>query len=196
MSEFTDIEGVISKRFEKTGSGQRGPWKKLSYNIDGTWVNFGFLGKDNADPGYHEGQVVKFRCTEDQYGFQVKQHRASDEQPKGSAKTSTGGSTNSTQQSIHYQNSRNVAVQFLEVLAGQDALPITAASGKANKAKRFDELNEVLDKLTVKFFHDAETLRVLEQHADGGGIQDNDPQPLPDGEVDPSEDDDDEDIPF
>ena len=69
-----------------------------------------------------------------------------------------------------------------------DALPITAASGKANKAKRYEEIMVIFDKLRVKLYNDAQDIeRVLAAHADEGAVEDNAPQPLPEGEIEEPE---------
>ena len=97
-----------------------------------------------------------------------------------------------TQPRIVYQNARSHALAFLEILAGNDGLPITAATGKANKAKRYDELKDILDKLTVEFFNDTSTLRLTESIADAGLERAETPVALPSAEpeqYEPTQDD-------
>jgi hypothetical protein len=94
-----------------------------------------------------------------------------------------------------------VASSLLESLVALDALPITGSTGKASKAKRYDEVMEIFDKLRVKLFQDAlDISRVLDVHADEGAVEDTKPAALPDGEVEdpetPPVDDFEDDIPF
>lgn len=176
------IEGVIEKIHTKSGTGKRGAWTKYSAVINGGWVNFGF---DN--PGYSEGQSVKVGVEEDQYGKQVKQHRLSDVQPdkpaNGSGNASSGGGGNGGSGAA-WGNASNVAASLIVTLKDLDALPITAATGKANKAKRFDEVLEIFDKLRVKLYNDSlDPERVISLFPDFGEVETNEPPALPDGEV-------------
>lgn len=63
---------------------------------------------------------------------------------------------------ITFSGSQARALELLKVLFEADALPITKTAGKANKAKRFEEIMAVYDKLTTRLYHDAYTQRVLE----------------------------------
>jgi len=184
-----DIEGVIEKMHTKSGTGKRGAWTKYSAIINGGWVNFGF---DN--PGYTEGQSIKVRCEEDQYGMQVQQHRLSDVQPdkptNGSGNSSSGGGGGAA-----WGNASNVAAQLIESLVAVDGLPLTGSTGKANKAKRFDEVLEIFDKLRVKLYKDSEDpQRVIDQFPDFGEVEEETPPPLPNGDVPDQEEDDDDDF--
>ncbi len=107
-------------------------------------------------------------------------------------------------------NSRDAAVATVTALLEHDALPMSAAKNKGGQAKRYDEILSQIDKLTVKFFFDAATGRVLEHVSDEGTVdtsakgelpEDSDDdgfeepeQPVPGDEDDgfESEDDDDE----
>jgi hypothetical protein len=187
--DMADIQGVIEKMHTKTGQGKRGPWTKYSAVINGGWVNFGF---DN--PGYSEGDEVKVRTESDQYGEQVKQHKLINKAADVPANSSSGGGS-SFNQGQSWGNANNVAASVLASLVGTDALPLTAAGTKANKAKRYDEVLEVFDKLRVQFFQDAQDIeRVLSRIADAGDIQDEAPPALPEGDIVEEDSDDDDDF--
>jgi hypothetical protein len=182
----TDIQGVIEKMHTKSGAGKNGPWTKYSAVINDGWVNFGF-----EDPGYQEGDEVKVRCEENQYGMEVKQHKLIAKATAASKAATASGGNNSAGQA--WGNASNVAASLLVTLKDLDALPITAAQGKANKAKRFDETMEIFDKLRVKLFNDSlDPARVLDMVEDFGEVEPNEPQPLPDGDVEEEEEEEDD----
>jgi hypothetical protein len=197
-----DIQGVIEKMHTKSGTGKRGAWTKYSAVINGGWVNFGF---DN--PGYKEGDEVKVRCTEDQYGLQVGEHKlvaaGSVDKPADTPGNASSGGSSNHNLGMAWGNAGNIAASLIVTLKDVDGLPLTAATGKANKAKRFDEVMEIFDKLRVKLYNDSLDInRVLDEVADFGAIQDNTPPALPNGELPTDDDDDiaegdlDDDIPF
>lgn len=64
-------------------------------------------------------------------------------------------------QRIGYQNSRTAALQLAGLLLTNKAVPLVATAGKAGDAKRFEEVTALVDKLTVKLFHDLETFRLI-----------------------------------
>ena len=83
-----------------------------------------------------------------------------------------------TEPRIRYQNARSAAIDVIGLLLQHDALPASAAKTKAGQAKRFDEITAAVDKLTVQYFTDTGTLRLLETVADGR-IEGAAPAPLP-----------------
>ncbi len=184
-------EGVIEKMHTKSGTGKRGAWTKYSAVINGEWVNFGF---DN--PGYSEGQTVKVLVEQDQYGLQVKQHRLSDVQQEAANNPSSGGNGGSGGGAA-WGNASNVASVLITTMKDLDALPITAATGKANKAKRYDEIMDIFNKIRVQLYNDSlDPERVISQYPDAGEVETNEPTPLPDAAEESDEDDFEDDIPF
>lgn len=185
---MADHTGVVEKVYKKHGTNKNGkPYTLYSAKVQGLeqWASFGF-----KDPEIDEGDVVKLRGEIDDRNFRVSQHRIETKgegKPAAQARQGGGGKPNfaanaasrdayfkdkekhdreEREPRIQYQAARKDALEFLQVLAAQDALPITAASGKGNKAKRFEELEEIVDKLTVRFYKDTLTLRVLERVQD------------------------------
>lgn len=84
------------------------------------------------------------------------------------------------QTSIVLQHSQEMALRAISVLLEHDGLPLTKASNKAGEAKRFDEIVAAIDKLTVKYYRDAETGRLLETVADMGVVDTSADGPIPD----------------
>jgi hypothetical protein len=217
---MADYTGTVEKVFKKNGTNRNGKAYTLySARVTGVeqWVSFGF-----KDPGINEGDIIKVRGNVDGNSIKVEQFRVEgkDDNFKAPPPKSYGGGgggfkgggardeyfkekekhdREEREPRIQYQSARKDALAFIAVLAEQDALPITAASGKGNKAKRYEELEEILDKLTVRFYNDILTLRVLEK------VQDETPTEkvtqLPDNEpvIEEQEDnpfDNEEEVPF
>ena len=83
---------------------------------------------------------------------------------------------------ITYAASNDRALKTLDFLVRNDALPHSKAKGKGGEAQRYQEFMAALDKLTVKFFNDAMSLRVLEVVADEGVIDTSPSSTLPEDE--------------
>ena len=58
-----------------------------------------------------------------------------------------------------------------KLLLQHDALPVSGAKGKAGESKRFEQVQDFVNKLTVQFYHDVETLRLLDSVADAGDVE-------------------------
>lgn len=176
-----NFTGMVKKINVRQGTGRRGPWSAYSARIekeDGTeykdWVSFGF-----QKPEVEEGKWYSIDTEKDTGGF----YKAltggitaisSPVRSAAPAASNTGhpgqarGSSSSTQSSIHYQSARKDALEFAKLAQSLDALPLIKTAGKAGEAKRYAELLDIVDKLTVQFFYDAETHRLLESVVDAG----------------------------
>jgi len=181
--------GFVARIGVKDGKAKKPPYrayKLFSVKIekeDGTeyadWVGFGF------DPvPFSEGDFVEFEAEKGDNGYinfvkgtgtLVKNPPARASAKKAgspSAGTGTEGDTGSSsgdanrQTQIVLQHSQEMAVRMVELLHGLDALPISAAATKAGEAKRFSEVNAIVDKLTVRFYNDVVTGRLLTTVAD------------------------------
>lgn len=180
--------GYIKKINTKSGTGRKGPWTLYSAKVektDGTeyeeWLSFGFKKPDVEEGKFYEIEAEK----SDRGSWEVKSANAATP-PKQTAATSSGGNGINTQTSIHYQNARNTAIEFVRLAAELEALPFIKTAGKAGEAKRFDELEALVNKMTVQFFFDTETLRLLESVEDAGNFQEPDdvqPGEATDGEA-------------
>ena len=186
MTVFTGFIAKINSKDGRTKSGK--PWTLWSIkleNADGTqqdkWLSAGF-----DKPTAAEGDYVEIIAEENEKGYldvkgikQVKNAPARGYAP-GVAKVVAGGDKASssdvrphttTQTSIHYQSARKDAVAVLALLIEKDALPISKAKDKSGEAKRYEEIMALVDKITVRYFQDAETHRILDSVVDEGTPQ-------------------------
>ena len=175
------VEGFIGKIFTKTGGSGKRAWALDNFLIqdpDGEdigWYGNGFRDDPKVAPKCSEGDYIIFEWEQDgDYQNIVKgsaRIRAPEKAPERKQKATTASSGDqSTQQNIHYQNSRTAAIELVAVLLNSDALPVTGAKTKAGQAKRFDEINAAVDQITVRFFNDLESFRLFDTVADTGEV--------------------------
>lgn len=202
--------GVISKMFVKQGSGRYGPWVADSLKIavngveDPYYYRLGFREKEALDkaPPFSEGDVIEFSYKDvDEKSREIIKGtgrvlgKGSHSEPPVQAAAPAATSSNSTQQNIHYQNSRTAAIELVGILLANDGLSISGNKQKAGQAMRFDEITAAVDKLTVKFFNDLETFRLFDTVQDFGEVDTSADAELPEDEpVDEGLED--EDVPF
>lgn len=200
------FKGFIAALSSKSGKSAKGrAWTAYSAKMekeDGTeydkWISFGF-----EEPDVKKGDYVKITTeTKGDYENVVEIKKLKNPPARQGGKAAGGNpNVNTTQQSIHYQNSRNLAATVLGILNEQNALPLTKAKDKSGEVKRYEEIMALLDKLTVRFFYDAETLRILgtvkdeglPPEADGDLPEDDDGEDADDEDGDDEEGDDEED---
>ena len=175
MSEI--VKGRISKINARSVNTRRGPSTSYSLRLVGNdgveidkWFSAGFKKPDAS-----EGDYVKLTVDTNERGFhdvkelkRLKQDAAPPLPAKSAPAASGGGSFESRQANIHYQSSRKDAVEIVRLLLANDALPMSEAKTKAGTAKRYDEIVAFVNKLTVQFFFDVETLRLTKSVADAG----------------------------
>jgi hypothetical protein len=196
------FKGFIAKINEKSGRGRRGPWTVYSIkleNDDGTeidgWISAGF-----DKPSVKEGDYVKITAQENNEGYlnatEIKPLKNAPQRASKGSKNANRGTAGAgpgnTQQSIHYQNSRTTAVNVIQLLLENSALPLIASKGKAADAKRYDEIMALIDKLTVRFYNDVETLRILDSVVDEGTPPEADGQLPNDSDAEDDDDSDEE----
>jgi hypothetical protein len=177
MNTYT---GFLTKIAIKEGRSGRGPWKLYSGRVekeDGTeydkWLSFGFDA-----PKAKEGDYVEIQAETDAKGYEqvqsvkvLKNPPAKAAVPAGEGPAVRGPASGGKERSIHYQSARKDAIEMLNCLIEKDALPITADKAKAGQAKRYEELMALVDKLTVRYFNDTETQRILTTVVDEGAIE-------------------------
>lgn len=73
--------------------------------------------------------------------------------------------------------SRTAALEAVGLLLQYDALPMTKSKGKAHDATRFDEVTAMIDKLTVQYFFDNATGRLLTEVEDRSPVKEAAPLP-------------------
>lgn len=178
MSDFT---GFIQKVAVKTGKGKKPPFKPYTlYSLklaDENGVELEqWFGAGFNKPEVKEGDYVLLTAEQNSLGYwDVKGIKPLKNAPaKASAPASggnTSGSTISTQSSIHYQSARNCAIEVIKLLVETKSLPVSAAQTKAGEAKRYEEIMALVDKLTVRFYVDTETQRILESVTDEGAVE-------------------------
>lgn len=76
-----------------------------------------------------------------------------------------------TQPRIQYQAARNAAIEAIAVLLANDGLPTSKAANKAGAATRYEDIVEYINKLTVQFYFDTESLRLLNTVVDSGKVE-------------------------
>ena len=196
-------EGFIEKIAVKDGQGSRGPWaldNLLLVDRQGNemgWYGLGFRENASIPPKCQVGDYVSFSWTPNgQYKDIVKgSARIVGNAPERTAPAKPASapagakSAGTTQQNIHYQNSRTAAIETLGVLLANNSIAMPATNNKAGKAKAYEACMAVIDKLTVRYFNDLESFRLLETVADEGEIDTSGDGALPDTEADPEVED-------
>ena len=188
MSEV--ITGFVKEVTTKQGTSKAGkPWTLFGLVIvSEAGRDLGRFGAGFDAPTSTTGAPVKAQdfvkfeveATDDGKYFNVKKGTLEVSQRKREAPAAvtapTSGHTDGvaartvTQNAIQYQAARNAAIEVVKILGSAKALPITGAATKAGEAKRYDEILDIVDKLTVRFHFDTDTLRVLDRVQDEGEI--------------------------
>lgn len=194
-------EGFVVKLFTKSGNSARGKWVADSFKIkdkagneDPFFYQMGFRDKGKLDtpPSFGEGDYIRFDYDDKddsartyKKGSGIKVGNAPTPPPASAPAASQGSAsaTGSTQQNIHYQNSRTAAIQTVETLLSHGGLPISGAKSKAGEAQRYEEITAAIDKLTVQYFNDLESFRLFETVSDSGKVNVSADGALPDDEV-------------
>lgn len=181
--------GFIRNTKTNSGTAKRPPYKQwTSYNaeIHGDFgvqkISFGF-----DKPEVREGDYVTLTADLTNGFMQVDQSTVERLQPPAETEKKTetsattaaagsGGTSNFGEfnrqtnpedaRRMSYANARTAAIEMVRMLMETSAMPVSMATSKAGAAKRFDELNAAVDKLTVRFFNDGISLRLLDTVAD------------------------------
>lgn len=170
------------------------------------WINFGFRENVNNDFPLKQGDYVELEAEKDNGGYLVAQRGtvkrpknppARAEKPKqqnssrgnfnrgggGGQRFDGTGIQNRTNpedaKRMSYANARSTAVEVVGLLIANKALPLSAASGKASEAQRYEQVLAAIDKLTVKYHNDGLTLRLLEVVSDEGTVDTKPDAPVP-----------------
>lgn len=172
----------------KKGVGKRGPWKAYSGKVEKAngeeydeWVSFGFEKPECAqgdevvivtkkEDGYWKAQEVTVTKAADQEedsdddsesGDSGTEETPNSDESDQQESSPSKSKKRSSQTNIHYQNSRTAAIELADLLLKHKAVPLSATAGKAGEAKRFEEVTALVNKLTVIFFHDLESFRLV-----------------------------------
>lgn len=178
---MTEFKGFVQKIAVKSGKSKRPPYKSYTlYSIKladekgvelEQWFGAGFEA-----PPVKEGDYVEVNAEQNDAGYwDVKGIKPLKNAPAkvsaSPASAVSSGSNISTQASIHYQSSRNAAIEVLKLLVETKSLPVSSAQTKAGEAKRYEEIMALVDKLTVRFYVDTETQRILKTVTDEGAVE-------------------------
>ena len=189
----TRIEGFVKKIFEKSGRSARGAWTAHSFKIESAQGEedkyFYQLGFNNP-PKFDEGDFISFEYEDKDdtartfiKGTGNKPAPPEKEAPpaknyKGAATVKSselfgdigGYNTEDDIRRMSYSSCRGDAISVVGLLLANDALPMSGAKAKAGQAKRFAEINAMVDKLTVEYFFDAASGRKIDIIQDGGTV--------------------------
>ena len=81
---------------------------------------------------------------------------------------------------MSYSAARSNAIDVIGMLLEHDALPLGGTKGKAGQPKRFEQITQAVDKLTVEYYYDSASGRKLETVADAGVVDVSADASLPD----------------
>lgn len=209
MSE--KYEGYVGKIFENTFTYKKGRRKGhtgVAYSVGletpegerfDSYFGFGF-----DKPSFEEGDYIRFEATEnargnldyvDGSGAIVSEAnrppRAQQEQreQKQVEQGTTSYNSNVQRADRAYHAARGSAIDLIPVLQNLDALPLAGGKTKANQAERYQEVLDLVDKLTVQFFRDefpegyTDQFRLLDLVDDAGTVDTSPDAPLPNGQV-------------
>lgn len=172
------LQGFIKRINTKEGTGKRGKWTLYSFIIEhdngaeSGWVSAGF-----DKPPFVEGAYGKLDTVVTERGpnyvggtWEALPIPTKPAVPAGAVPVAQAGSynPNGRDASIQYQSSRKDALQIVGLLLEHDALPVSTAGAKAGTAKRYEEIKGFVDKLTVEFYGDVQSLRLLSSVVDAG----------------------------
>jgi hypothetical protein len=152
----------------KKGHGKRGPWTLYKVQIDGKWYSAGF-----DRPQFSPGQTIEFVSENTGKGDNIVKGSVrvvSEDTPLepqlASPRSTATPAVDTRQLSIVLQHSQEMAERRIANLIAVHALPLSKADTKAGEAKRFEEVQEIARKLTVQFYNDATSDRLLKFVAD------------------------------
>ena len=186
-------KGFVAKIFPKEGKKKDGKkWFLNSFKLvdengteDPMFYSLGF----NVPCKFAEGDYIQFKAEASDRDTQMDVVKGSGSKPKNpparkaGKKPSNAASTEKNSElfgSIGGYNTeddikrmsitaaRSSAVELVSAMLEHDALPMSKA--KNGQAKRYDEIVAFVDKLTVKFFFDTASGRILELVADEGKV--------------------------
>lgn len=171
--------GYVKRLNAKDGKSKKPPyraytiWSMVMENQDGSesgWLSLGF-----EQPSFKEGQWANYVTETTPKGVNLVSFEKAEAPPVPSTASASSNPAVpaerpyvSTQDSIVYQSSRKDALALIGLLLEHDGLPMSASAAKAGQAKRYEEIKNYIDKLTVEYFNDVQSLRVLSSVVDAG----------------------------
>lgn len=174
-------QGFVRKINTKSGTGKRGVWTLYSMivqkedGVESPWISIGFDA-----PKFKEHDFIAFETETTARGenlivksvtFPPTPKAAVVATPSGTTTVAPSTGAVSRDASIQYQSSRKDALQLVQLLLAHDALPMSTSTAKAGQAKRFEEIKAFVDKMTVEYYGDVQTGRVLQSVVDAGAVK-------------------------
>lgn len=181
------FEGYIAKLLKKEGTKKNGQrWFKHTFILTDGQTESPWIGTDfNAPFPAVEGDYLKLEANSEagkdgNTYFTVVKGTATvvkNPPPRKGATTAAGtelpAATGTARDTIiTFMNSRTAALEAIRIALENKSLPLTKTESKAGEATRFEQIMLAIDKATVRYFHDATTLRLLDQVADEGEVAD------------------------
>lgn len=154
-----EYEDWVSFGFKKPECEQGDHVEILTVKEKGFWQAKDVTITQKGDQGEEDDQPTPDKDSGSGKSGTRASHASSGRQ--ASPSSSTGTKSTATSKQIHYQNSRTAALGLADLLLKHKAVPLTAAATKSGEAARFEEVTALVDKLTVKLFHDLETFRLV-----------------------------------
>lgn len=174
--------GFVKKLNGKDGKSKKNgkaftAWSMIMENQDGSesgWIGLGF-----EKPSFSEGQWANYSANPGKFGLELISFDKA-EAPAAAVPVATGSGQTAPARSsgyvdrndsIVYQSSRKDALALVGLLLEHNGLPMSSSAAKAGVASRYEEITAFVDKLTVEYFHDVQTLRVLSEVVDAGATE-------------------------
>lgn len=202
------IIGWVVQFSAKEGRGKKPPHRpytlysskiELENGEVSDWIGYGF-----DDPGVADGDYVEIvyevvnnrnsaqsvRKVKNAPARSVRKPAAQESQQTGAGSNEGGPATVNRRTNpedakrITYAAARTAAIEVITLLLENDALPVTGAKSKAAEALRFEEITAAIDKLTVQYFNDGISLRLLEIVADTERVKTKPNSDLPESDDD------------
>lgn len=174
MATFVGEVRVVngkSKKSKKTGK----PYTLWSLKLtlesgdESPWIDCGF-----EKPELEKGEYVQVETEQNDRGYEVLKSFEAHERPapkaapKAAATQDEGGADRHTQ--IVLQHSQEMAIAEAALLIANGALPLSAANSKSGVVKRYAEITQAIEKLTVQRYFDVVTARLLDSVQDAGDV--------------------------
>jgi len=183
---MSEVVGLVADINSKTGSGKRGPWELRNVKVELTdgsvqWLSLGFGIKDKQpNPLFQlsKGAFGAFEYTEEQskdgkYTNKIVSTFQPREAPKPVVEAPQAVKAGTSvyherDDRIGYQNSRTAAIETVKALLEHNAVPLSKTAGGTGVQARYEEIIELVNKLTVRYSNDLKTFRLFDSVVDDG----------------------------
>ena len=165
---FINVRDVKSK---KTGKTYKAYGLKLRTANGDVSLDCGFEKPEVEQGDYIEAVTeTSARGYEDLKSFKSVPKPSAAARAAVSVQADSGTDQADRQTQIVLQHSQEMAIAEVDLLLRNNALPVSAATGKGGMAKRYEEIHAAVQKLTVELYFDVVTARLLDTVADAGDL--------------------------